>query len=37
MVGENGGATTDFSAGMGIFLCYAADSLIATPQCGRVR
>jgi len=30
LVGENGGATTDFSAGQGIFLCYASNSLLAT-------
>jgi len=30
LVGENGGATTDFSAGQGIFLCYASSNLSAT-------
>jgi hypothetical protein len=30
LVGENGGATTDFSAGQGIFLCYANNSLSGT-------
>jgi hypothetical protein len=30
LVGENGGATTDFSAGQGIFLCYANHNLVAT-------
>jgi hypothetical protein len=32
MVGENALATTNFTAGMGIFVCYAADSLVATPS-----
>jgi hypothetical protein len=30
MVGENGGATTDFSAGKGIIVCDAANNLSAT-------
>jgi hypothetical protein len=30
LVGENGGGTTDFSAGKGIFLCHAKNSLVAT-------
>lgn len=30
MVGENGGHTTDFSAGQGLFQCFAGNSLTAT-------
>ncbi len=30
MVGENGGRTTDFSAGEGLFLCQAGESLTAS-------
>jgi hypothetical protein len=30
LVGENGGNTTDFSAGKGIFLCYATKNLTAS-------
>ena len=30
MVGENGGRTTDFSSGQGIFLCFAGESITAT-------
>ena len=30
LVGENGGATTDFSAGEGVFLCSETNNLVAS-------